>query len=312
MVKYSKSNKEKFCPIEIRPLKPHEKKLICEDRAAPESALTSALRMFSDRCDHQPSSLFQPILRYSRRENSDPTLLVTELANQFEIPLANLAMESANAEGEVSDILNRIMRRAETGTKTGAPLPSSKGSGAAVRIAIGVSDVHGEAPRFRTALDRMKILSAFLHACLTERALNRPVEFRRSYELFESNLAAGWILTQPASANLYSGAAVLSLSQQVETSVYDFHIENDTDQEVLDVLADDIFSKERMDSITSGTISVAEPPREADVVRTSINREDRDAFGLNFLQKQAQNGIICRQRRQGRRDRRKIELLLKI
>eukprot|EP00178_Gracilaria_changii_P010311 TRINITY_DN299_c0_g1_i9.p1 TRINITY_DN299_c0_g1~~TRINITY_DN299_c0_g1_i9.p1 ORF type:complete len:2521 (-),score=275.04 TRINITY_DN299_c0_g1_i9:10712-17314(-) len=103
---------------ELACLLPHGKEMIYGDSATPESALKSSLYEFSERSGQQSSCHFQPILLCSRGENSDPTVLVTELANQFQIPFASLAMGSTNTEAEVSDLMNHAMRRAQAGTKT--------------------------------------------------------------------------------------------------------------------------------------------------------------------------------------------------
>ncbi|KAI0566770.1 Cytoplasmic dynein heavy chain [Gracilaria domingensis] len=324
-------------------LLPDGRQLVFGDRAAPESALKSTLHNFSESNDHDSSSLFQPILLCSRGENSDPALLLTELANEYQIPLASLAMGSTNSEAEVSDLMNHAMRRAQAGTKTlvllknmhlagkstmntiqafllnnramlhyllvmVAELPFTSPSVSLMRIASISNFFSFEAPRnfrtgmtyaiermssfesdyrsrtlsSRTALDGMKILLAFLHSCLTERALNSPVGFSKKYEFSESDLAAGWNLNLQVSASLDSDPAVLSFSHMLKTAVYGCHIENETDQEILDALVDDIFSKERIHSISSGSVSVVKPPREPDVIRIPIDREKRDRFLLDL------------------------------
>ncbi|CAN8071454.1 unnamed protein product [Agarophyton chilense] len=133
-----------------------------------------------------------------------------------------------------------------------------------------------------TILEGMKILLAFLHACLTERALNSPVGFSKNYEFSESDLVAGWNLILQKSSQLDSDTGRWSFSHLLKTSVYGCHIENDTDQEILDALVDDLFSKERINSISSGSVRVVKPANETGAVQIPIDQEARDNFLLNL------------------------------
>ncbi|KAI0558462.1 hypothetical protein FGB62_209g013 [Gracilaria domingensis] len=220
-------------------------------------------------------------------------------------------MGSTNSEAEVSDLMNHAMRRAQAGTKTlvllknmhlagkstmntiQAFLLSNRGmlhyllvmvaepsltspSVTLMRIASISNFFSFEAPRnFRTGM-----------TCAIERLSSFESDYRSrtlSSSTALDDLAAGWNLNLLVSASLDSDPAVLSFSHMLKTADYGCYIENETDQEIiLDALVDDIFSKERIDSISLGSVSVVKPPREPDVIRIPIDREKRARFLLDL------------------------------
>lgn len=102
---------------------------------------------------------------------------------------------------------------------------------------------------------RARVVVAWLHATLLERALYTPIGFSRAYDFSEADLYTAWEAVETRCTETPDVAAIVHM---LATSVYGCRVEQDSDYEVLHALVEDLFARARIGDATEDSVCVAD------------------------------------------------------
>lgn len=128
----------------------------------------------------------------------------------------------------------------------------------------------------RSGLEKLIVISSWLHASLLERARNSPTGFSKTYEFSDGDLDASWeMATLIVSESENIGESLADVGHTLTTSVYGCRMEENTDVDIVRALVQALYKWEKLGSENRETVSVF----HGDVcIAVPLCKEERDKY----------------------------------
>ena len=129
------------------------------------------------------------------------------------------------------------------------------------------------------ALEHLKVILSWLHACLVERASNAPVGFKKSYHFSDGDMMAAWdFLVQKSPDILQHGDHVENAIIFLTHAVYGSRVEYEADNEILYALIAKAFDVHRLKQRKEDSVNVFSSPSTDENIFVPLEQKERRQF----------------------------------